>query len=147
MPIIQTYATVKPLVHPPRKPPYSLFALYIFTLAEGALLVFLLFIGGWGNPFSPVLKTLNLIHAAACLVGVILCLNTPLQPALGRLDTVHNHGFALNEYATLGQWLAHTWVQPILDRARSGALEESDIGQLATDSQSRLLARKFRTLW
>jgi len=54
----------------------------------------------------------------------------------------------MDEYATLGQWLTVSWMGPLFERARTGALHETDIFRIATDSRARLLARKFQSfMW
>ncbi|KAH7100175.1 P-loop containing nucleoside triphosphate hydrolase protein [Auriculariales sp. MPI-PUGE-AT-0066] len=135
--VIWTFAAVSPVLWPTVQPSYSLFTIYTLVLVDSSITILLRALDGH------LISTDNaafFLHVAGCLVGLILCLNSPMRVEQGSGKATK---LALDENVTLGQWLSASWFQPIITRARSGTLEESDIGELAADNKSGLLTRKF----
>ncbi|KAH7100998.1 P-loop containing nucleoside triphosphate hydrolase protein [Auriculariales sp. MPI-PUGE-AT-0066] len=140
--VVWIYGTVAPIVTPTRGPPYPLFALYLVALVEAVITITVLALTSTFRTGIP--DVLYPVHVAVCLAGVATCLTTRLVPekAFAAADASHEPA-ALDDGATLGQWLTASWFQPLLDRARRGNLEDSDVMQIAADSKTRLLTRKF----
>ncbi|KAH7102647.1 P-loop containing nucleoside triphosphate hydrolase protein [Auriculariales sp. MPI-PUGE-AT-0066] len=118
-----------PLVWPTPRPPYDLFALYLLALASFLLQAFAF--AAHGPMTLPPVTGWMLLHVAACLAGLVLCLDTPVSPPADAWaqETALDTTMALDEYTTLGQWLtalggAISSIQPILIRRILAALEE-----------------------
>ncbi|KZV81212.1 P-loop containing nucleoside triphosphate hydrolase protein [Exidia glandulosa HHB12029] len=142
---VWTYATLMPLFVPPARPPYPLFIIYLLSLFQAVLDVYLYGIVSTSvsASLSPV-RVLYMGHLALCTLGFLLVLAMPLNPYIGKPDFgKEGPPPAMDDYATLGQWMTVNWLATVMRRARTGALEDSDVPKLAIDARSRLLARKF----
>ncbi|KAH7102640.1 hypothetical protein BKA62DRAFT_699295 [Auriculariales sp. MPI-PUGE-AT-0066] len=135
--LIWTYGTALPLLSPTRGPAYPLFFLYIFTLAAAVLDLYII-------PHGIITNVGYILHVAACFIGLLVILNTPVRPPQdGSLKNDESTTLGLDEYATLGQWLSVSWMNPLFVRARAGALNNSDMFRLVVENRAGVLARKF----
>ncbi|KZV94275.1 P-loop containing nucleoside triphosphate hydrolase protein [Exidia glandulosa HHB12029] len=142
---VWTYASLMPLLTPPARPPYSLFGIYLLAMFQAVLDVYLY---GVVSTTFDVVRVLYAGHLALCSLGLLLILSMPLNPNLGTPDfDKEGPPPAMDDYATLGQWMTINWLAGVMARAKTGALDDKDIPQLAVDARSRLLTRKFSTKW
>ncbi|KZV99859.1 hypothetical protein EXIGLDRAFT_668146 [Exidia glandulosa HHB12029] len=142
---VWTYATLLPLFAPPSRPPYPLFIIYILAMFQAVIDVYLYGImDSSGSHLLDTVRVLYIAHLALCTLGFLLVLAMPLNPYIGKPDLdKEGPSPAMDDYATLGQWMSVSWLATIMRRASTGALEDSDVPHLAIDVRSRLLARKF----
>lgn len=81
------------------------------------------------------------------LLGVTLILRMPLRFTT-EVPTPLIDGTlpALDDFATLGAWIAFSWINPLIARGKAGPLEASDVWQLSRRLRARAILKKWRTL-
>ncbi|EJD41418.1 hypothetical protein AURDEDRAFT_115494 [Auricularia subglabra TFB-10046 SS5] len=146
---VWTYATLLPLFEPPDRAPLPLFGLYVLSILQAVVDVYVFAASEGHAPLYTVSHFLYIGHIALCLLGIAVSLGMPLHPHRISLDSQGKDaaGPALDDSATLGQWLTIRWFNPLIKQANEGPLEVQDIRQIALDARAGLLTRKFSPLW
>ncbi|KZW03607.1 P-loop containing nucleoside triphosphate hydrolase protein [Exidia glandulosa HHB12029] len=143
------YAAVNPLVNPPRTAPYGLFGIYSFSFLGSLLGFYTYFTSDAEAPVASLGGSFIVAHSTLSLLALVLVLRMPMQVSLPPpvLDAdVSGLKPALEDYATLGQWLSYSWLTPLIEQGKIGPLEENDVWQLARRFRSQFLLRKFATI-
>ncbi|KZW03602.1 P-loop containing nucleoside triphosphate hydrolase protein [Exidia glandulosa HHB12029] len=141
------YAAVNPLVNPPQTAPYGLFGIYSFSFLGSLLDFYTHLTPGVGTPVESAGGVFVIAHSTLSLIALVLVLRMPMQVNLPP-PVLDAGGLkpALEDHATLGQWLSYSWLTPLIEQGKIGPLEENDVWQLARRFRSRFLLRKFATI-
>ncbi|KAJ7619721.1 P-loop containing nucleoside triphosphate hydrolase protein [Roridomyces roridus] len=143
------YTTVRPIAIPFSTAPYDLFTVYLLHLLGSVLLLggylFEYAVGGEPLPSSIVLGALG-VNLGLVLVLLYCTLRMPINLPSARVRK-EDIGLTVSpeDYTPLWEWIAYTWIAPLIRRGRNTTLHEKDVFNLSPTMQSRPVFLKFQS--
>lgn len=137
------------LLRPPSKTPYILSLVSVTMATSAGIEAYQNFVFGNGHRISSLLAALSALSLATSLVILTVCVSYPMtdvlpSPTVAPLGSRPSHLYSSPEDAvSLWNWMTFNYINPILDRAGEGTLNEEDVWDLPPGFKHSNLFRKY----
>ncbi|KAH8929584.1 hypothetical protein BT69DRAFT_1328618 [Atractiella rhizophila] len=145
--LIWAYSLFRLVRKKPSTPPYSLFAIYIFLLAKSILNLRQWILTLAPNHEQICVSDLLVLGDVVAIFGMLGLLSTlPLQPYEIPNIKEGERPLSPDDYATLIEWMAFTWVAGLIRVAQTKTLAQGDVWRLSPFFHSRIAFQKLQKL-